>query len=102
MPDKIKLLMRWNIRPNQEASTLEFMANELAPAVQRLGITPSEAWYTVYGDEPQILVGAVADDLATMRGVLESQEWQQLMARLAEYAVDLERKLVRARGTLQF
>jgi len=43
LTDKVKLLMSWNIRPDQEAKTFEFMAGELAPAIQQLGITPTEA-----------------------------------------------------------
>lgn len=101
MPDKIKLLMSWDIRPSQEANTLEFMANELAPGIQELGITPTEAWYTVYGDRPQILVGAVADDLATMQSVLDGEEWQALMDKLDQYVQNREQRLVRAKGRLQ-
>ena len=101
MTDKVKLLMSWNIRPDQEAKTFEFMAGELAPAIQQLGITPTEAWYTVYGDQPQILVGAVADDLVTMQAVLTSKEWQELMDKLDKYVRNREQKLVRAKGRLQ-
>jgi hypothetical protein len=101
MSDKIKLLMSWDIRPSQETNTLEFMANELAPKIQELGITPTEAWYTVYGDSPQILVGAVSEDLETMRSVLEGAEWQDLMDRLDKFVTNREQKLVRAKGRLQ-
>lgn len=101
MPEKIKLLLSWDIRPSQEANTLEFMASELAPALQQLGVTPTEAWYTVYGDQPQILVGAVADDMVTMRAVLTSKEWQELMDKLDEFIHNREQKLVRAKGRLQ-
>ena len=31
MSDKVKLLMSWDIRADQEASTFEFMANESRP-----------------------------------------------------------------------
>jgi len=102
MTGKVKLLLSWDIQPNQEASTLEFMAHELAPAVQALGITPTEAWYTIYGDKPQILVGAVSDDLSTMRQVLNGPEWQELMEKLIEHVGNFQHKLVWAKGRLQF
>jgi hypothetical protein len=101
MEGKVKLLMSWDIPPDQEAKTLEFMANELAPAIRELGITPTEAWYTVYGDKPQILVGGVTDDLATMHEILGSQGWSDLLDRLGELVSNYEQKLVRARGRLQ-
>ncbi len=102
MSEKVKLLMSWDIQPNQEASTLEFMAHELAPAIQALGITPTEAWYTVYGDKPQILVGAVSDDLSTMRRVLNGAEWQELLVKLTEFVSNYRQKIVWAKGRLQF
>lgn len=101
MPGKVKLLISWDILPSKESATLEFMANELSPAIQQLGITPTEAWYTIYGDSPQILVGAVADDLATMRDILAGSDWQELMERLDEYAHNRKQRLVRAGGRLQ-
>ncbi len=101
MSDKVKLLMSWDIRADQEASTFEFMANELAPAIQQLGITPTDAWYTIYGDHPQILVGAVADDLDQMESVLASPEWQELMEKLDSHVQNLEKRVVRAAGRFQ-
>ncbi len=102
MTDKVKLLLSWDIRPEQEAGTFEFMAHELAPAVQNLGITPTEAWYTVYGDGPQILVGAVADDLDTLRQALNKPEWLDLMDKLSGLVENLEQKVVPAKGRFQF
>jgi hypothetical protein len=93
--------MSWDIQPDQEASTLEFMAHELAPAIQQMGITPTEAWYTVYGDQPQILVGAVADNLQIMRRVLQSAEWQELLEKLDGLVENYNHKLVLAKGRLQ-
>ena len=102
MSEKVKVLMSWDILPDQEANTLEFMAHDLAPAIQQLGITPTEAWYTVYGNQPQILVGAVAEDLSKMRKVLDSQKWQDLMDKLSQYVHNFEQRIVRAKGRLQF
>jgi hypothetical protein len=101
MTDKFKLLLSWDILPDQEANTLEFMAHELAPGIQQLGITPTEAWYTVYGKRPQILVGAVANDLSTLRTVLKSEKWQELMEKLAGFVHNFEQKIIPAKGRLQ-
>ena len=101
MPEKVKLLISWDIQPDQESKTFEFMAHELAPTIQQLGITPTEAWYAVYGDRPQIVVGAVADDLSTMTGVLESPKWRELMDELEKYIHNFKQKLVPARGHFQ-
>ena len=101
MPRKVKLLMSWDVLPEQEANTLEFMAHEMAPTIQQLGMTPTEAWYTVYGEGPQILVGAVADDLAAVRHMLATDEWRALMEKLTQFSRDFQQKLVWAEGRFQ-
>ena len=51
----MKLLMSWNIRTGREAEYFEFVVKEFAPGLIRLGLQTSEAWYTLYGDCPQML-----------------------------------------------
>lgn len=97
----MKLLMSWNIRSGREAEYFEFVVKEFAPGLTRLGLQPTEAWYTVYGNCPQILTGSVAEDMPTMQRILASNEWQELRERLEEYVTDYQHKIVRATGTFQ-
>lgn len=97
----MKLLMSWNIRPGREAEYFEFVVKEFAPKLMGLGLQPSEAWYTVYGDGPQILTGSVADDMRTIQNALSTSEWQELMDRLGEYVTDYHQKIIPATGTFQ-
>jgi hypothetical protein len=97
----MKLLMSWNIRTGREAEYFEFVVKEFAPGLMKLGLQPSEAWYTVYGDCPQILTGSVAEDMPTIQKVLSTNEWHELMEKLGEYVTDYEQKIVRATGTFQ-
>ena len=92
--------MSWDIRSDQESKSLEFMAHELAPTIQRLGITPTDAWYTVYGNGPQITLAAVSD-LNTIKRVLVSPDWHDLMEKLSQYALDFTQRIVTAKGRLQ-
>ena len=73
----IKLLMKWDIKPGHEQSYFEFVMQEFAPGLMRLGLQPTEAWYTVYGKGPQFLTGVVTEDLDTMRNILGGDEWQE-------------------------
>ena len=66
-----------------------------------LGLQPSEAWYTVYGEGPQILTGSVAADTQTIRNILGTGEWQELMDKLNEYVTDYHQKIIPATGTFQ-
>ena len=38
----------------------------LDSGMMKLGMQPTEAWYTVFGDGPQILQGSIAEDLPTI------------------------------------
>ncbi len=97
----VKLLMSWDIRPGRESEYFEFVVREYAPTLTRLGIQPTEAWYTIYGDGPQILTGAVTEDLQSMRAVLESEEWLALREKLMKYVTNYRQKVVQASGRFQ-
>lgn len=97
----VKLLMSWDILPGREQDYFEFVVRDFIPGVQKLGLQPSDAWYTYYGDHPQILAGFTMKELIEMEQVLDSQEWQELNRQLLDYVEDLDFKIVRARGGFQ-
>jgi hypothetical protein len=97
----IKLLMMWDIRPGKDQEYFEFVVREFVPGITRMGLQPTEAWFTLYGDRPQVLTGGVAEDLVTMKQILASEEWQDLHGRLLDFVTNYEQKIVRATGTLQ-
>jgi hypothetical protein len=97
----VKLLMTWDIRPGKESEYFEFVVQEFAPKLKRLGIEPTEAWYTVYGNAPQILTGAVTQDRKTMDAVLSGEEWQTLRDKLTTFVNNFTYKVVNATGNFQ-
>jgi hypothetical protein len=97
----IKLLLSWDIKPGQDQEYFEFMVREFAPGITRLGITPTEAWFAVYGDCPQILMEGIADNLTTMREMLGSDEWTTLHTKLLTYVDNYQQKVVRATAGFQ-
>jgi hypothetical protein len=97
----VKLLMSWDIKSGQDAEYFEFVVREFVPGLTRLGLQPTEAWLTVYGDCPQVLTGGIAEDLSTMQRILGSKEWEKLHSRLLEMVTDYRQKIVRATGSLQ-
>jgi hypothetical protein len=97
----VKLLMSWDIRPGQESEYFEFVVREFAPGITRLGIRPTEAWYTVYGNGPQILTGGVAENLKAMQEILVTDEWKELRDKLMGYVTNFEHKIVAATSRFQ-
>ncbi|MCX7668646.1 MAG: hypothetical protein N2439_01050 [Anaerolineae bacterium] len=96
-----KLLMSWDIKAGREQPYFEFVVQDFAPGLMKLGLQPTEAWYTVYGKGPQILTGAVTRDLETMREILAGEEWRRLRERLMDYVSNYQQKVVEATGRFQ-
>ncbi len=97
-----KLLMTYDIRPGRESEYFEFVVQEFVPQLTRLGIQPTEAWYTVYGEGvPQILTGGVMQERDALERVLETEEWKTLLGKLLALVSNFNQKIVPARGPFQ-
>lgn len=97
----VKLLMSWDIKPGRDSEYFEFVVREWVPGITRLGLQPTEAWFTIYGDRPQVLTGGITEDLDAMQRILGSKEWLKLHGRLLDMVTNYRQKIVRATGTLQ-
>jgi hypothetical protein len=97
-----KLIMTWDISPEREQEYFEFVVREFIPGVQRMGFDVSDAWATVYGNQPQILVGATLPSVGKVRQVLRSSEWKGLNNQLQDYVKNYTFKVVDAKGGFQF
>ena len=96
-----KLLLSWDIKPGRDQEYFEFIVREFAPGITRLGLKPTEAWFAVYGDCPQILMEGITDDLESMRTLLASDTWGELYEKLLTYVDGYEQKNVRANAGFQ-
>ncbi len=98
-----KALLTWNIRPGHEREHFQRI-REFVDRFSALGLELEDAWYTVYGDAPQILLGVVAqgrnDEL--LENVLNSEEWEAMIADLKHYVTDYQQRIVVATGNFQF
>ena len=98
---KIKLLMQWDIRSGRDSQYLEFIVRDFVPVVAQMGLQIVDAWYTLHGDVPQILVAGVAPNEALLRKILVSQEWEQLLKSLSEHVTNFEKKIIPDRDRFQ-
>ena len=97
----VKLLMTWDIIPGQEQEYFEFVVREFIPGIQQLGLEPSDAWVTVYGNQPQILTSAEVHTKDSLSDILASMQWDQLVVRLSDYVENLTIKTVRTKPGFQ-
>jgi hypothetical protein len=92
---QVKILMSWDIKPGRDQEYFEFVVREFAPGITRLGLQPTEAWYTLYGKRSQIMMGGIAEDYKKMKVLLASKEWAELHERLIEFVANYQQKIVR-------
>ncbi len=96
-----KLLLSWDILPGREQEYFEFVVREFIPGIQALGLEPSDAWLTIYGDQPQILTGMKISSLNLLNNAIASQEWDGMIVKLLDYVENLEIKTVKAKPGFQ-
>jgi hypothetical protein len=93
--------MTWDILPGREQEYFEFVVRDFIPGVQRLGLEPSDAWFTMYGDQPQILTGMQVSSISSLERILNSSEWEKLTQQLLDYVENFDYKVVQARSGFQ-
>ena len=98
----IKLIMSWDITPQREQEYFEFVVREFIPGIQDMGFELSDAWATIYGSQPQILVGALIPSFHEAKNIMKSKEWGSLNNKLQDFVHNYSFKIVEARGGFQF
>jgi hypothetical protein len=93
--------MNWDILPGREQEYFEFVVRDFIPAMQRLGMEPSDAWFTMYGDEPQIMVSAQMPSASSLQRIIGSEDWKNLTQQLLDYVENFKYKIVQARSGFQ-
>jgi hypothetical protein len=90
----VKLVFSWNMGNVEEHEYSEFIQHEFAPRIMRMGIRLTEAWYTLYGSGPQIIMPAVAADRIALEAIMDSEEWSTLTSKLSRFVVDYKCRVV--------
>jgi hypothetical protein len=97
----VKLLMTWDILPGREQEYFEFVVRDFIPGMQRLGLEPTDAWFTMYGSQPQIMAGMQMPSLGNLNKVLSSPEWSDMTKLLLDYVENFKYKVVPAKSGFQ-
>jgi hypothetical protein len=91
-----KLIMRWDVRPDRESEYFEFLVHELIPAMNKMGITEIQVWYTAYGEREQKMAEGIMPSIDEMRAILASDEWTYLTEKLETFVKNYSQKVVSA------
>jgi len=93
--------MTWDIKQGREQEYFEFVVRDFMPGLQKMGMEPTDAWFTMYGDDPQILAAVQIPSMSTLEKLLQLDEWDNLTQRLLEYVENFDYKVVQARSGFQ-
>ncbi|HUN24447.1 MAG TPA: hypothetical protein PK299_15065 [Anaerolineales bacterium] len=96
-----KLILCWDVLPDQSEAFFEFNQRRFVPGLRQLGIEPTEAWFTQYGDYPKFLVAGVTANAEHMFYALESGAWEELLKELLTYVRNFSQRIVPARSGFQ-
>lgn len=97
----VKLLMSWDIQSGHEAEYFQFIIQEFVPGLLKLGLQPTEVWFTAYGECPQIQAGGLASDLQTVQRIVNTPDWRELHEKLGAFVTDYRQKVIPATGGFQ-
>jgi hypothetical protein len=94
-----KALLTWNIRVDSEREHFS-RVREFVAKLPSLGLELQDAWYTVYGTAPQVLLGIVEDNKhkGTLQKILTSDQWEQLLGDLKPYIIGYAQRIVEGAG----
>lgn len=91
-----KLIMRWDVRPESESEYFEFLVHELIPAMNNLGITEIQVWYTAYGECEQKMAEGITESADDMLRIMRTDQWLDLTGKLQGFVQNFSQKVVPA------
>ncbi|MBN1259778.1 MAG: hypothetical protein JXB35_03770 [Anaerolineae bacterium] len=93
--------MTWSIRPGREEAYLRFVTQEFPETLMKLQLQPTEAWYTIYGEWPEVTMGFMAENVRAIQDFLVSETWAGLKAKLMSFVKNYRQKVVPLKGGFQ-
>jgi hypothetical protein len=98
-----KVLLTWNSHPQHEREIFHHV-REVMNKASPLGLELRDAYYTIYGPAPEILLGFVTrkglED--KLESILASSEWKEIVDEVKQYITDYEERIVKAANHFQF
>jgi hypothetical protein len=97
----VKVLISYDMIEGKEEECQRYVTQTLAPGLAKLGLRLTDAWYTLWGQAPQILGGGALESSEDAHRIIRSQEWQELIEGLMPYVENFDVRVVKANGRIQ-
>lgn len=102
---RYKLMLFYDLTSQETEAYYQFVMTEMVPALHEMGLYIFRAFHTIPGtsggDHQMRQVEFVAENLDTIREVLDSPKWQEYESRLLTHAANYNRKIVHFRQGFQ-
>lgn len=102
---RYKLMLFYDLVGHETDAYYQFIMTEMIPALHENGLFIFRAFHTIpgpeSGDHQMRQVEFVAQDLETVRDVLNSDMWAKFEERLRQHATNYSRKIVHFRQGFQ-
>ena len=97
-----RLLMIYDIRPEQFQQYYFYVRGEFVSSLQKIGLQMISAWQVYGGNHPERQLEFVAESAEVLREALTSEKFQNAEDRLKMFSTTYRRKVVRFSNRYQF
>jgi hypothetical protein len=97
-----KLLMRYDIRPDEVDKYYYYVLREFVPELETMGLYMFRVWHVAYGDYPIRQLEFITENPQIVQEIFQTERWCVLEDRLKSFTTRYQRKLVRFRTGFQF
>lgn len=98
----VKVLISYDMREGREEECQRYVMQTLGPGMAQLGLRITDAWYTLWGNAPQIMGGGVLDSEEAASRMIYSQEWGNLIDGLRPLVDNFRIRVIDADGRFQY
>lgn len=98
----VKVLISYDMLEGREEECQRYVMQTLGPGMAQLGLRITDAWYTLWGNAPQIMGGGVLDSEEDASRVIYSQEWGDLIDGLRPLVDNFRIRVIDADGRFQY
>ncbi len=98
----VKVLISYDMREGREEECQRYVMQTLGPGMAQLGLRITDAWYTLWGNAPQIMGGGVVDSQEAASRMIYSQEWGNLVDGLRPLVDNFRIRVIDASGRFQY
>lgn len=98
----VKVLISYDMREGREEECQRYVMQTLGPGMAQMGLRITDAWYTLWGNAPQIMGGGVLETEEEAARLIYSDEWSGLIDGLRPLVDNFRVRVIEATSRFQF